>query len=340
MIRSPHSNVYGLHLRTDRLIPGLSPILCGCDSALNVHLQLLPKWFHHSGEGWNLFYSSGDSNNLGAPSLTVRKLSEQNCYLLSYDDGCRFFFDQDAGSVWCTWPEELTLEDAATYLLGPILALVLRLKGITCLHASAFVFQGSVVALVGEAGSGKSTTAAALAQRGCPILSDDIVAMSIEQGTIYVEPGYPRLRLWPDSANILFGSETALSRLTPNWDKCYLDLTQHQYHFSRRSLPLAAIYLLSDRVDDLKAPFVEAIPGSQAFLSLIANSYASCLLDTAMRESEFRCLTKLLKSIPIRRVQPHTEPAYLPKLCDVIIEDLEAMSSSPPIRTKAIVGNV
>lgn len=326
-----HYQVYGLNLETEWVIPGLLPTSSTCDPTLKVHFHLIPKWVRTTRAPWAVIYSSEDSDDSSKPSLIVKKHSETDYYLLTYDDGTLFLLNEDGSAIWCTWSKELTLEDASIYLLGPVLGFALRLKGITCLHASAFVFRNSVVALAGEAGSGKSTTAAALAQRGFPVLSDDVVALLDKGGTIWVEPAYPRLRLWPDSVHALFGSEDALSRLTPNWDKRYLDLTQLKYHFSTTSLPLSAIYLISDRTDDLNAPFVEAIPTKQALLALIANSYASCLLDSAMRAREFKCLSRLLESIPIRRIRPHTDPAYLPSLCDVILEDLEANISRPAV---------
>jgi hypothetical protein len=45
-------------------------------------------------------------------------------------------------------------------------------------HASAFVADGGVWALLGDKGSGKSTTAAALAVHGCPIVCDDTLVIS------------------------------------------------------------------------------------------------------------------------------------------------------------------
>jgi len=335
-----HYRVYGIHLETDRLVPGLVPISCPGDTALKIYFQRLPEWFHLICQSWSVIHSSKDRNKHGAPLLIVSELSVRNCYLFSYDDGSKFLVDQESRNVWCTWPDNLTLEDAAIYLLGPVLAFAVRLTGITCLHASAFVFENSAITLVGGAGSGKSTTAAALAQRGFPILSDDVVALSYGRETIQVEPGYPCLRLWPDSVNALFGSEEALARLTPNWGKCYLDLSEQPYRFPKEPLPLAAIYLLSDRTDDATVPNVETMPSSQALLSLIVNSYASCLLNRFMREREFKCLTRVLKCVPIRRVRPHREPACLPKLCDVILEDLDAMRPSFLARTEELAGRV
>src|SRR5690348_16585408 len=99
---------------------------------------------------------------------------------------------------------------------------VLRLRGALCLHASSVAVGDSAVALVGLPGAGKSTTAAAFACAGFSVLSDDVVALADEGPQFYVHPGYPRVNLWPDSVQELFGSEDALPRITPTWDKRYL----------------------------------------------------------------------------------------------------------------------
>ena len=55
--------------------------------------------------------------------------------------------------------------------------------------------------------AGKSTTAAAFAKLGYPVLSDDLLALSDTGGTWVVEAGYPGLRLWPDSVGPLLAHD-------------------------------------------------------------------------------------------------------------------------------------
>ena len=81
---------------------------------------------------------------------------------------------------------------------------LLRKRHVTSLHASCVEICGQGVAFSGDAGFGKSTTAAALALRGYPVLSEDIVPLKLQEEDIRAVPGYPRICLWPDSvANLL-----------------------------------------------------------------------------------------------------------------------------------------
>src|SRR5439155_24208272 len=110
-----------------------------------------------------LWYTSPDQDDRGSPNLTAWKMARQAYFKLHYSDGTEFIIDRKGTEVWCVWPDTLTLEDAVVYLLGPVLGFVLRLRGITCLHASAISVGDRAVVLLGPAGAGKSTTAAAFA---------------------------------------------------------------------------------------------------------------------------------------------------------------------------------
>jgi hypothetical protein len=127
--------------------------------------------------------------------------------------------------------------------------------------------------------------------------------------------------LWPASVKALYGTETHLPKLTPNWDKCYLDLTVRPEQFQQHSLPLAAIYHLDERVDDPVAPFVEPVDRARGLMSLVANTYASKLMDKDMRAREFELLTRVLNHVPLRRVVPHADAALIPELCNTILKD-------------------
>jgi hypothetical protein len=241
---------------------------------------------------------------------------------LLYRDGTQFIVDCQGTQLWATWPDDLTLEDTATYLLGPVLGFVLRLREVTCLHASAVAIDGKAIAFLGAAGAGKSTTVAAFAKMGYPVLSDDVVALVDKGDRFEVQPAYPRIRLWSESVDALYHAPDALPRIVPThptWDKRYLDLTQAGYHFQPQPLPLAAIYVFGERCDRVDAPLVETISERERLINLVANTYTNYLLDKSLRAKEFEVLKRLLTHVPIQRLIPHSDAIYLPKLCDIIL---------------------
>lgn len=322
-------HVYGLKLSANQLIPGLVSIPSELSSDMQVWLGWMPPRLEETPQGkQELWYVSSPQDDHGEPVLTVWK--DGACFRLRYSDSSEFFIDRLGTQLWATWPDTLSLEDTATYLLGPVLGFVLLLRGITCLHASAIAIEDRAIGLLGPAGAGKSTTAAAFAKLGYPVLSDDLVPLRDEGNIFTVLPGYPWLRLWPTSVEMLYGSPDVLPLLTPNWDKRYLDTTASGYQFCSRPLPLAAIYILGERCDHRAAPFIESVTARAGLISMVANTYANRLLDKKMRAQEFCFLSKLVTCVPIRRVTPHADPAYLARLCDTILDDFRLLDSSSP----------
>ena len=312
--------LYGLRLAANVALPGLChrPDL----EVFDVRIWLkdwstFPSAFPLSIE---TFHSS-ENEAADDPELRVGVLPGGDYFGFFYGDGTRFIVERSGREVWADWPENYTLEDASTYLIGPVMGYVLRLRGVVSLHASAVAIEEQAIGLVGVPGAGKSTTAAAFAHRGFSVIADDVVALAEEAGDFLVQPGYPRVNLWPDSVRALFGSEEALPRITPNWDKRYLLLGQNGYGFATKPLSLLAIYLLDTREESLTAPITEQVAGSEALRGLVANTYVNNLLDRHMRSVEFDVLSRIAARIPIRRVRPPADPSAGFDLCEAISAD-------------------
>src|SRR4029077_19399232 len=206
-------SVFGLTLRSNTPIPGLRTSETdideneSTDSVVSIRLNGSPvSSFNLAAKPQQLRYETPWLAPSGEPMLRVWTLAEGAMLQLSYFDGMRFWLDREGKNIGAHWPAQSSVEDAATYLLGPVLGLLLRLRGATCLHASAVSIHGRAAAFVGSAGSGKSTTAAALARHGFPVVSDDIVALSESAGGFEVLPSYPYLSLWPEPVSTLYGS--------------------------------------------------------------------------------------------------------------------------------------
>jgi hypothetical protein len=319
---------FGLLLRSNLEIPGVNPAdQFTTQSDVEVRFGIAPfsteEDTTHTEE---LTYVSSDTNVIGEPALRIWNVKQGAFVRLEYEDGTQFWLDRKRENIWATWPPASSIENAASYLLGPVLGLVLRLRGVTCLHASAVAFKGRSVAFVGQMGAGKSTTAAAFAHQGYGVITDDIVALVEHAGAIHVMPSYPHLCLWPESVRMFYDSPEALPRLIPDWDKRRLALGEQGTSFESRCLPLGAIYVLGER-RPAPAPYVESVRPQNALLALVADTYANKILDREMRAREFSVLGRLVTTVPIRLVYPHEDPARLGELCKVIREDLDSLDT-------------
>jgi hypothetical protein len=267
-----------------------------------------------------LTFTSMDVGEDGEPALRIWSAGDGSFRRLCYYDGVQFWIDRRGENVWAQWPESSSFEDAASYLVGPVLGLLLRIRGINCLHASAVRVGNGAVAFGGVEGAGKSTTAAAFARRGCSVLSDDIVALGEQGGRICVIPAYPYLSLWQDSVEMLYGPDKKLPRFSDNWEKRLLSLAGNSLRFEEQAMPLRAIYMLGGRSSAPGAPFLEEITPREAMLELVANSYASSLLETEMRAREFELLGRLVTRVTVLRIRPHSDPTRIDRLVDLILE--------------------
>jgi len=259
--------------------------------------------------------------------FTLTSYGAGEFFELAYGNEALFFVDGAAKRIWGTCLPPLTDEDAATYLLGPVMGFVLRRRCILALHASAICIGGQAVALCGESQAGKSTMAAALALRGIPVLCEDITPLIEEHGRFHVEPGYPRVCLWPDTVEKLFGAEDALPQLTPTWEKFFLPLDGRNAKFEKHRQDIGAVYVFSPRVDQADAPRIEAMSFREALLSLVQNTYMNWLLNRKQRAAEFDALGKLVMQVPIRRIVPHLDPGRIGALCDLIVANAERVSA-------------
>lgn len=323
----PVYKVYGLRVDAGVVLPGLLREQGSASAEVRIHLDAWPGEVAHM-RGATPFYVNGERTSSGAPTLVVDAAPNGSHYRLRYADGFEFAIDGAGTQVWSRWPSALTEADALTYLLNPVLGFVLRLRGVTALHASAIVIDDEAVVLVGPWGAGKSTTAAALAARGCPVLADDIVALGDYTGRLTAYPAYAHLRLWPESGALLFGSSDALPPLTPTWDKRRLDLDQPGYRMQTEPTPLRAVYVLASRTDGPDAPRTEIMDRSSALLSLVTNVYSAAIPLAAARSHDLTLLGELVRQIPVRRILPHADPSRLGELCDTLVADVRRLRST------------
>ncbi|HVO58619.1 MAG TPA: hypothetical protein VMT51_13085 [Dongiaceae bacterium] len=324
---------YGLTLQSDLPLTGLSALPDRPAPAdLSVELSGMPAW---ACEAYALpvtrVRARPEAFALGEPGFSLTEYEDGRYLQLSYADGTRFLLDDAATRLWGESGPGLSHDDLCVYLLGPVMGFIARRRGKTPLHASAVSIQGSAVAFFGEAGAGKSTTAAALALRGWPVLSEDVCIVESEGAHFSVVPGYPRVCLWPDSVQMLLQRPDALPLIVQGWEKRYLPLDGARAGFAKESAPLSAIFLLGNRENS--APRIESLSQREAILYLVQHTYMNWLLDPVQRAAEFDELASLVASVVCFRVTPSEDPALLPGMIDLIEAHAQRLfAQSPPHR--------
>ena len=171
-----------------------------------------------------------------------------------------------------------TLEDLTAYLYGPVLGFVLRAWGRLALHASCVrVGRRRRAARRARPGAGKSTTAAALATRGHTVISDDLTALSLDDGRA-ASPGRRSIICdsGPTSEPLVLGDASRLERITPTWEKRRFPLEGDA--FADAPCPVRAIVVLRAR-RERAAPSCARSRRRARVVTLATLTYANYLLD-------------------------------------------------------------
>lgn len=189
----PYSYViYGLRLASNQPVPRLNPGESTRDAPHDVFVNFDADEVQSAQDPAEetLWYVSGFSDETGNPALKIWKRTNSGGYRIHYSHGLTFYLNASITeiSMGCAAPMDKPMEqnDVADFLLGPVLGVVLRLRGVTCLHASAVALGGKAIAFMGVPGAGKSTTAALFARNGHSILADDITALAERERSFYL----------------------------------------------------------------------------------------------------------------------------------------------------------
>ncbi len=311
-------SAFGLKIQSDiRLVPPLLEEQFSEPPDCELHFGAAPEP-EVASKGPVLTYTSAYRDAAGAPALRIWQINDGAYSRLDYSDGHQFWLDRKGTRVWAVWPNSSTIEEVTSYLLGPVLGVLLRYRGVICLHASAVSINGRAVAFLGAPGAGKSTIAAALAQRGHLVLADDITALEERSGVIYAQPAYPGVCLWPDSMALLYRDLPETAPLSKQ-DKRRV-ASQEGLRFESRPLPLHRIYLLGYQDSCLEASTTAISPRS-LLLSLAANTYANSILDNQGRAQEFSILGRIASAVQGKALEARRDASQIAACCSLITRD-------------------
>lgn len=133
------------------------------------------------------------------PPIGVLARAARGAYLLSVPGTADFLVEH--GSRVTVDPAPAPRDtDMRRCLLGPVMAAALCQREFLVLHAAAVLGPRGAVLIAGPSGHGKSTLAAALNERGYPLVTDEVAAIRVIGEVPVVETGPPDLVLWHDAA--------------------------------------------------------------------------------------------------------------------------------------------
>ena len=207
-------------------------------------------------------------------------------------------------------------DDVAAFFIGSPFTALLQQRGLFTLHASAVATEAGAVVLLGTSGSGKSSLAAALGERGFPLLTDDVtgVALDTDQRPVAL-PAFARQRLWAHTLDKMRWRGRAQSLVRRGLDKYWVPAPRAW----SSPLPVRAAFVLQS--SSLRPGIgIEPLPSGSAFWALWNHTHRKQVLDAmGCRPAHFRTATAMARCVPVARV---TRPAH-PFLLEALAERIE-----------------
>ena len=232
---------------------------------------------------------------------------------------------QDGKTLLVFGDDNAPVAELIPYVLGGVVSSALRLQGVTCLHASAVIIDGEVVAFTGESTAGKSTTLAALLQLGAGFYSDDLVPLAVacaEDEPLRAYPGYPHLGLMDDAMRALFGPQADLPFISHTTKRVY---TPTMAQDGTQPLPLRAVYSLSPRGSDptLTQPVIVPLSQQDAVAALMPHTTGRTLRTPSGHVADLARIATLARTIPVARIDRPDDLRQLEQVAQAILHDVQ-----------------
>lgn len=254
--------------------------------------------------------------------LQGRKVLLQGNTLLLHLEGTAVFAVEGGNRIWVSPEQHADEEKLRLCVTSTCMTALLLQRGILPLHGSAVLIEDRAYAFIGQSGAGKSTLAAALVQKGSPLLSDDIVAVSLSGGSPVVVPSYPQQLLRTDSLQRLGLGELAECERSMQREKCVIAA---ESFFRRTPVPLHGVFELMQA--EIQQPELELKQGLASLCTLMQHTFRPYLIPAyGLKQWHFSAATELSGHISVyklvRPIQGFTAKELAARVIETVRKDV------------------
>lgn len=206
------------------------------------------------------------------------------------------------------------------YLLGSCMGFILMQRKILPLHGSVIKIGDQACAIVGDSGAGKSTLATFLVQQGCPLLTDDLIAVRWdERMRPMASPSYPQQKLWAQSLHLFDMDPSDYRPLFDRETKYAVPVSQQFYE--RPAELGAVIELVKSETDRAQIRKLQGLEGIHAlFRQTFRNTFISRL---GLEEWHFQTTVRLMESIGVYQLVRPAAGCSVMELAEIVLDLVE-----------------
>jgi hypothetical protein len=200
------------------------------------------------------------------------------------------------------------------YLLGTCFGVLCHQRGLLPLHASAVRAPDGCAAFSAPSGTGKSTLAAWLAQRGHPLITDDVCVLEATESGVRVLPAHPYVKVWDDGLEALAAERSDLTRVYGRREKYHMPLSEG---FTAEPVPMRRLYMVADG----EGIAIERVSGLDAVAALVEATYRMPhAVRMGLETAHFRLCASVSAAVGVYRLR---RPRDLERM-EETLEALEA----------------
>ncbi len=259
--------------------------------------------------------------------LSFAKIGEG--FLLRFNRVADFFVNYKGDEIIWSPLSEIPTETIHHLLLDQVIPMVINLKGREALHASAVLLPNGIIGFVGSAYSGKSTLTGSFLTAGCPLVSDDCLALLEKDREIYAIPAYPGLRLWEDARTYLFSDDGDFKSVAHYTKKFRIDIERKPSIYCGKPKPLRRLYEIVNTSESREKTdiSIEKLSPTDSFMALIRYAFRLDITDRHMLTRQFYFLKQVASKISVRVTTFPRDFRFLPAVREAILKDLKDLEN-------------
>jgi hypothetical protein len=193
------------------------------------------------------------------------------------------------------------------------------------LHAAAVLTGQGAAAFLAESGYGKSTLAALFVRTGCPLVTDDMLVLTPTQDGFLAHPGPPRIKLYRDIKNRIFGEAYRGIPMNPVTEKLIVPLPDQPT--LKLPSPLSAVYLISEEGSGRRRPSIRRLSPARALPRILSGTASPWVREPERLRRQFEFVTRLVQRVHVKTLSYRRNTDEMFQLRDTVSADLARSAS-------------